>query len=96
MTAVGAPHRCNARGMARYRQPVVDSSADSAPLQRRFFLALMPGDQQQDPVAGGNCPLKAKVDRLPCPIQAVAVQIQCPIGINPAGAQPPVPAAIER
>jgi len=96
MTAVGASNSSDARGVARYRQPVVDSSADSAPLQRRFSLALVPGDQQQDPVAGGNCPLEAKVDRLPCPIQAVAVQIQCPIGINPAGAQTPVPAAIER
>jgi hypothetical protein len=82
--------------MAGSRQPVVHRSAYSAAFQRRLALALMSGDQQQDPVSGSNRPLQSMVNCLPRTIEAVAMQIQRPVGHDPAGAKASVPAAVER
>lgn len=82
--------------MAGSRQPVVDRGANPAAFERRFALALMPRDQQQYPVSGGNRALQSAIDRLPCPIEAVAMQIQRPVGLDPARSKSPVPTPVER
>jgi len=74
----------------------VNRGPNSAALQRRFALTLMAGNQQHDPVPGGNRPLQSKVNRLPCTIEAVAMQIQRSVGIDPSRSKPPVPTAVKR
>jgi hypothetical protein len=54
MATVSAPHCRDARGMTGSRQPVVHRSANPATFQRRLAMALVPRDQQKDPVPSGN------------------------------------------
>lgn len=96
MATVGAPDCGNPRRMAGSRQPVVHRGANPAAFQRRFALALMPSDQQQNPVSGGDRPLQSTVNRLPCAIQAVAMQIQRAVRLDPARTKSSVPAAVKR
>jgi hypothetical protein len=84
MATVGAPDCGNPRRMTGSRQPVVHRGANPTAFQRQFALALMPRDQQQNPVTGGNRPLQSSVDRLPSAIEAVAMQIQRSVRLDPA------------
>ena len=52
MAAVRPAHSSDARGMARGGEPIVNRGADSPALDRGSARAVMPGDEQQDPVAG--------------------------------------------
>ena len=96
VTAVRTPYRCDARGMAGNRQPVMNGGPDAPPFERRLSLALMPRDEEQDAVAGRDRTLQCPVDRVPRPIQAVPVKVHDPVGLDAARAQAAVPAPIER
>ena len=71
-------------------------SADPAAVQRRIALALMAGDEEQNPFATGNCALKRTIDRDPCSIQSVAMQVEDSVWLDLSGTKPPIPAAIQR
>ena len=96
-----APMRAANRGdlprMARRRQPVVDRGADPPALDRRLARAGVAGDQQQRP--GRRAAIACSSAR------SIAVQARSrlwpwrssdPVGLDRAGAEPPVPAAVER
>lgn len=54
MAAVSTPDCGNPRRMARRRQPVMHGSPDSTAFEGRLAVALMPGYEEQHPVAGSN------------------------------------------
>jgi hypothetical protein len=82
--------------MAGSRQPIVHSGPNPASHERGIALPLMSGDQQQNPVAGIDRAFQGSIDRLPGAIEAVPVKIERPVRLDPAAAQTPVPAAVER
>ena len=96
MAAMRAPHSGNPRRMAGNRQPVMNGGSNSAAFQRRIAFAFMPGNQEQYAISRGDGPLQRPVDRLPRPVQRMAVQVEHAIGFQAAGAEPSVPASIER
>lgn len=96
MAPVRAPHRGDARGMARNGKPIMDRGPDSSTLKRRIALPLMPCDQQENTVASCDRPLQGAVDRFPSAIKAMAVQIQRPVRLDPSAPQAAVPSAIQR
>jgi len=96
MAPVSTPDRGDSRRMARGREPVMHGGPNPAALQRRFALALMSRNQQQNALPGGNRALQSKVDRLPGAIEVVAVQIEHPVRIDPTAAETPIPTAVER
>ena len=95
MTPVSAAHRGDISGVARRGEPVVDRSADAPAFDRRVARAVVAGDQKQHAVAGKNRLLEPAVDRLPGGVEGQAVKIERPVGLDRAGAQAPVPAAVE-
>ena len=94
MSAVRNPHRSDTSCMARSGQPVVYGGTDFPALNGRFSLALMPRNQQQNPVAGRDRALKCPVDRIPGAIEAMTMQVEDPIWVDPSQAKPAVPAAV--
>lgn len=95
MTTVRAPYRGYAVGVAGRRQPVVNGGPDPASFQWRFPLALVTGDEEQNPVATGDGTLQRAIDGLPGAVEAVSVEVDNPVGLDAARAQTPVPTAIE-
>jgi len=73
----------------------MNGGPNSTPLQRRFAVALVPRDQQNDPVPRGDRTLQPAVDRLPGSIEAVAVKVNRSVWLNASRAQAPVPAAVQ-
>ena len=78
-----APDRGDASGMTRNGQPVVHRGPDPAPLQWRIALALMAGNQQQNPVTRGYGAFQRVIDRGPGAIEAVTMEIEDPVGFDP-------------
>lgn len=62
MASVGAPNRSNLRGMARYREPIVDRRPDPSTLDGRLTGARMPGDEQDHPIPPLDCLIQPAVD----------------------------------
>ena len=96
MPAMGTANGGNAAGMAGRCKPVVDGGTNPSPLDRRVARPMMPGDQQQDTVAGRNRSFQGDVDRVPCPVEVHAMKIDNPVRLDRALAQCLVPAAVER
>ena len=96
MAAVRGPDRRDFRRVAGRLQPVVNRRPDPASLDRWIAGPGMAGDQQDDALAGGDCPLEAAIDRAPCLVEIEAVQIEHHVGLDRARAKAPVPAGIER
>lgn len=96
MATVRRSHCSDARGMPGYAQPVVNGSPNPTANEWRIPLAFMAGYQQQHPFAGSNRLLQRSVDRFPGPVEAVAMEVENPVGIDPASADAPVPAAVQR
>ena len=96
VAGMGPPHRRNAPGMAGMGQPVVDRRPDPPALERRIALPFMAGDQQQYPLTPADRAFERLVDGQPCLIKAHAVEVENPLGIDPPGAQPPVPPPVQR
>lgn len=84
MTAMGPSHGSDFRSVARDSEPVVDGSADAAPLDRRIAGPLMAGDQEDDAFAVNDRLLQRPVDRLPGAIEVVTVEIDDPVGADVA------------
>ncbi len=80
----------------RMGQPVVNCSANAATLDRRLSWPMMPRNEQEHSVAAPDCPLERFVNRLPRLIEVHAVKVEDAIGLDRAGAQAPVPCAVER
>ena len=95
MASVGAPNGSNPRRMARRRKPVVNGGADASALDRRIARPVVAGDQQQHAIPGRNRLLEPAIDRLPCSVEVHPVEIEHPIGLDRAGFEAPVPAAVE-
>ena len=96
MAPVRAPHRGDPRGMPRNRQPVVNRGPDLAAPERRIAPSLMAGNQQDQPVTGGNRLVKPAVDRVPGLVEVAAVEVDHKIGRCGPRTKPPVPGGIQR
>lgn len=81
---VRAPHCGDPRSVSRNRQPVVNRGADLAPMDRGLAFPMMPGDQQNEPIAGILRELQGKVDRPPCAVETVAVKVDDAVGLDGA------------
>lgn len=92
---MGSADRCDASGMARNRQPVVNRRTDPAPHQRRVAATFMAGNQQDDPVSLGNRPIQRPIDRFPRPVEAVTMQVEDAVGLHTPRCQPAIPAAVQ-
>ena len=68
----------------------------SSALDRRLARPMVAGDQQNDPVARAIGLLQAAVDRRPRQVEVEAVEVEDAIGLDGAGAQLAIPAAVER
>ena len=77
-------------------QPIMDYGADSAACNGWIALAFMARNQEQNPVARGNRALQRPVDRVPGAVETMPMQVEHPVGLDPAGPEAPVPAAVER
>src|SRR6185369_16111623 len=95
MTPVRAADGGDARRVARGGEPVVDGGANAAPCDRRIAGPVVPGDQQQDAVAGRDRALERPVDRPPCGVERQAVQVEQPVRLDRPAAQTLIPAAVE-
>jgi hypothetical protein len=95
MTSVRGPHHGNVPRMPRRVEPVVDGRADRAAADRRLARAVMAGDEENDPVAARDRLIERPVDRPPGGVEAHAVQVDDAIGLDTAGAEPPVPRRVE-
>jgi hypothetical protein len=62
MAAMSAANRRDRRSMARGGKPVVDGGADLASLHRGVAGAVMPGDEQDNPVTARNCLIETAID----------------------------------
>jgi hypothetical protein len=62
----------------------------------RIAGTMMPGDQQQDAIAAGDCLLKRAIDRRPRRIQIHAMEVEHTIRLDRAAAQALVPATVQR
>ena len=96
MAPVSAPNRGNPGRVARGCKPVMNSGANLAALDRRLSRAMMAGDQHYHALAARDRPLKPGVDCPPGAIEVQAVKVDHSIGLNPAAAELPVPASIQR
>jgi hypothetical protein len=90
-----APDSRDIGGMARRGEPVVDGGADPAALNWRFPRTMMPGDEQDDALAAGDCPLKTLVDRLPRGVEVHAMQVEHPVRLDRTALEALVPRRIE-
>jgi hypothetical protein len=95
MASMGASHGGNGRRVARQGQPVVNRGTDAASFDWRSSGAVMPGDQEDDPLAARKRLFKDAVDRAPGAVEVHPMQVEDPIGLDRAGEKPPVPAAIK-
>src|SRR4051812_37953120 len=92
---MGAAYRGDRRSVARSGEPVVHRGPDFPPLHRRRPRPVMPGNQQQQPVAARDCLLDSAVDRRPGAIEREAVEVEDPIRLDAPGRKLSVPAAVE-
>lgn len=96
VAGMGTPDSGDLRRVARGCQPIVNSGADLASLDRRVARPRMSGDEEKDPVASGDCPLKTSVDGFPRLVEVEAVQVERPVGRDRARTKAAVPCGIER
>ena len=96
MTAVRPPYGSDLRRVARHREPVVHRGPDPAAPDRRLAGAFVAGDQQKQPVAGGDRSFEPAVDRIPCLIEVQPVKVENAVWLDISRPKPPVPAGIER
>ena len=96
MAAMSAPNGSDFGGVARGSQPVVDGGADLASLHGRFPGSCVTGDEKQDSVPRGDCPVQPDIDRIPGLVEVQPVKIQNPVGLDGSGFQLLVPARIQR
>jgi hypothetical protein len=95
VTSMRAPDRGNLGCVARCRQPVVNGRTNLAALNRRLAGPMVSGNQQHEPVARGNRPFEAAIDRLPCSVEVHTVKVEDPIGLYASAGKPPVPTSIQ-
>lgn len=73
----------------------MDGGADAPALDRRSAGAVMAGDEQQDPLAGGDRPFERAIDRLPGGVEAHPVEVENAVGRDGAAGEALVPAAVK-
>jgi len=96
MAAVGTTDGSDVAGVPRRCQPVMHGSTDLPPLNRRFAVAMVSGDEQDHPVARPNGVIEAPINCAPCPVKTHAVKIDGSVRLNRTTPQLLVPAAIQR
>ena len=96
MAAVGAANRSDSRRVARSRKPVVDCGADPPALDRRLARPVVAGDQQEDAVAAAIARSRPRSIARQALSSFIPWRSSDAVGLDRAGAKPPVPAAVER
>ena len=96
MPPVCTAHGGNPRCVTRGRKPVVNCGSDFAAVDGRLSGAVVPGNEQHDPVAASNGMLQDAVDRAPRLVEIVTVEVEDAIGIDFARLEIAVPTAIQR
>jgi len=82
MPPVRAPDGGDLGGMARCRQPVMDSGPDLSSLDRRIAGPMVPGDQQDDAVAAGYGAVEAAVDGRPSRVEVHPMKVEHPVRLD--------------
>lgn len=96
MAAVRSADRRDLRRVTRRREPVVHRGANSPALDRRIAGTMVAGDQEDEPIASRDSLFQTAVDGPPRRVEIHPVQVENPVRLNRSGADPPVPAAVER
>ena len=96
MTAVGAAHGGDVRGMAGSGQPIVNRCSDAPALDRGLARPMMARDQEQHPLTASDGLFEAAIDRRPSAVEVHAVKVQDSVRLDRAAAQPFVPVSVER
>src|SRR5437762_4083836 len=95
MTPVRSSNRHDVACVPGGCEPVVNSGADAAALDRRLAGSMATGDQQDYPFSARDRLLEAAVDGHPGCIQGHSVEIDRAIRLDSSAAQSLVPAAVK-
>lgn len=85
----------NSWGMPRSSEPVVNRSANLAPLDRRRIRPRMSGDEEDDTLPRPYCGFQASVDGRPGLIEVEPVKVEHPVGLDRARPKALVPSRIQ-
>jgi hypothetical protein len=96
MAPVRASNRCDVASVSGGREPVVNSGADAATLDRWIACTMMTRDQQNHSVAAHDRLLEGAINGDPGGVEIHSVKIEHSIRLDDAAPQSLFPAAVER